>query len=386
MKNVIFADMGRKFLLVIAFAAASLAGSAQDRQPPWLVRTGKTLLQWVAAPSKRLDTAFVYQSPLRWEAAVEGKTIGLRADLHSDIHITDLTEDKPEILEGTMDTGLMNEPYWKAGLAVGYGALRLGYGVDLAKKKGSRNKYFSLGTNGSFYGAEIQYYKIHRCPTGTLSIDNHPTLDLTSNYPGQMRNLAIDGFYAFDRQHFVYNATYRGRKLQRRSAGSWMVSAKYLQGDFSLDGNDPIWEGLAGLQRYSTQQVSVGGGYSFNWVFLHRDPADPKTEAGLRNLTVNATALPMLSFYNHIQTQQETEGGKVTVRYKGMPTFSPALRGALCYTGGRVRALVSANYDLFGFHSVETEVSGQQGRLRTKVKTSGVFSDLTVAAKVNVRF
>lgn len=385
MKNVIFAGMTKNFILTLVLGGIALAAPAQEQRSSWFVQAFNTANRLVTAPKKSLNADYVYQSPLQWEVAVEGKTIGLRADLHSDLAIADLTGNAV-MVQGTMDTGLKNQPYWKLGLAAGYGSLRLGYGIDLAKKKDSRNKYFSLGMNSSFYGAEVQYYKIHQCPTGTLSIEDRPPVDLSSNLPGEMRNFSLEGFYAFNRHKFVFNAAYSGRNLQRRSAGSAVVIAKYLQGDFSIGENDPIWMALGNLKRYTTQQVSVGGGYSFNWVLLHRDPTDPKTEAGLRNLTVNATALPMFSFFNHIQTEQETDEGLVQVRYNGRPAFSPTLRGALCYTGGRIRAIVGVYYDFFGFRGVETTTSSLQGRLRTNVKTNGTFSDLTVAAKISVRF
>jgi hypothetical protein len=386
MKNVIFAGMTKNFILVLVLGGVALAAPAQEKRPSWFVQAFHTANRLVTAPKKSLNPDYVYQSPLQWEIAAEGKTIGLRADLHSDFVINDLTGDKAEIVEGSLDTGLKNQPYWKLGLAAGYGSLRLGYGIDLAKKKDSQNRYFSLGTNSSFYGAEIQYYKIHQSPTGTLFIEGLPPVDLSSDLPGEMRNLSLEGYYAFNRHKFVFNAAYSGRNLQRRSAGSAVVIAKYLQGDFSIDEDDTIWNDLGDLQRYTTQQISVGGGYSFNWVLFHRDPTDPKTEIGLRNLTVNATALPMLSFFNHIQTEQETDDGLVQVRYNGRPAFSPTLRGALCYTGGRIRAIAGVYYDFFGFRGVETTTSEQQGKLRTEVKTNGTFSDLTVAAKVSVRF
>ena len=121
-------------------------------------------------------------------------------------------------------------------------------------------------------------------------------------------------------------------------------------------------------------------------MLLHRDPSDPKTAEGLRNLTVNATVTPMFSFYNHIQTEQNTPDGISKVRYQGQPAFSPTLQGGLCYTGGRVNVIVKAEYERFGFQGVETEVSEEKDHLRTKVKTSGVFYGLTFEATVNVRF
>lgn len=377
--------MSLKNVLVLSlFLSIALPAGAQEKSRLRIL--GEKAFASLTAPDKSLDSAYVFQPVLKWVVGTEGKTIHLGADLSSDITIHNFVGDNAEIIRGTMNTGLRNQPYWKWGLAAGYGSLRLGYGVQLGKKRGDRSSYFSFGLGGSSYGARIRYYKIHQYPVGTLAIDGRPSVDLASDYKGEMRNMTLDGFYAFNRHKFVYGATYGGRTLQRRSAGSWLVAAKYLQGDFSLNDKDTIWEQLKNLQRYTTQQVSLGGGYSFNWVLLHRDPYDPKTAGGLRNLTINATAMPMFSLYNHIQTEQNTTGGLVKVRYQGQPAFSPSLQGGLCYTGGRVNLILKAGYERFSFQGVETEVSEEKDHLRTKVKTAGVFYGLEVEATVNVRF
>ena len=378
--------MRRKIALALALSVISNPAPAQEREFPWLVRTGIQLFQRLTAPNKQLDSTHVLQLPQLWEVAAEGKTIRLQADLGSAITVRDFTGDEAKVITGTMNSALRNQPYWKTGLAVGFGPLRLAFGVDLAKKKDSRNKYFSLGTRTSFYGAEIEYYDIEQYPGGQMAFEGSDPVDLNSEYMGHMRDLALDGFYAFNRHRFIYNAAYGGKVLQRRSAGSWMVTAKYLQGEFSVHDDDPIWKELNDLQRYTTQQVSLGGGYSFNWVPVHRDPTDRKTLRNLRNLTLNATVLPMVSFYNHIQTEQATEDGSVKVRFKGQPSLSPILRGALCYTFGRWSVNLNVDYDRFSFQGVETDVSQQDGHYRSTVKTDGVFSNLTAEAKLHVRF
>lgn len=138
--------------------------------------------------------------------------------------------------------------------------------------------------------------------------------------------------------------------------------------------------------RCGQQDGPRGGGYSFNWVLLHRDPADPSTAGGLRNLTLNATALCRLSLLNHIQTEQGAGNRIDKVRYNGQPALSPALQAGLGYTFGRSRFLASVEYDRFGFQGIETNVASEHNTLRTKVRTQGVFNDLTVQGKVQVRF
>ena len=372
-------------LIASVLLLAALPASAQENGPSWLVRTARNYLQSVTARKKSFDSTYVFQPTLKWMVGVESQMIRVGADLHSAISVTDLRGENPVILDGTMDTGIRNDPYRKLGLAVGYGSLSAGYGVQLGKKDEKRNSYFTLGLNSPSYGARLRYIKVRQQPEGRLEFGDQ-VLDLNSPFKGEMRNLSVDGFYAFNRRRFVFTAAYNGRILQRRSAGSWLVAAKYLQGDFSLDPKDDIWAGLNHLQRYSTRQISAGGGYSFNWVLLHQDPADPSTAGGLRNLTFNATALCRLSFLNHIQTEQNLGSWMETVRYNGQPALSPVVKGGVCYTWGRLNFLAAIEYDYFGFQGARTEDLAENNYLRTKVSTQGVFYDLTVEGKVRVRF
>ena len=370
-------------IFFIALLLTAFAASAQEK--PWLVRMGQRLLQSATARKKTFDSTYVFQPTLKWMVGVDSKMVRVGADLHSDLSVTDLRGDQPSILTGTMDTGMQNESYRKLGISAGYGSWSVGYGVQLGKKDEKRNTFFDFGLTSASYGARISYYKLHQYPEGRLELGGD-VIDLTSARKGEMRNLSIDGFYAFNRHRFVYSAAYKGRILQRRSAGSWLVAAKYTQGDFSLDPADDLWARLNNLRRYSTQQVCAGGGYSFNWVLFHSDPADPATAAGLRNLTLNATALCRLSLLNHIQTEQAAENRVDKVRYNGQPALSPALQGGLCYTAGRCSFLASVEYDRFGFQGIETNVATEHNTLRTKVRTQGVFYDLTIQGKVQVRF
>jgi hypothetical protein len=386
MKKVIFAvGMKRITLLALALFLSALTLAAQEEQPTGLARIGLNYLKSLTAPKKHFDSTYVFQPTLKWSASLESELLHTRADLFSDLTITDLSYN-PEIIHGTMETGMQSRPCRKVGLAAGYGSLHFGYGIDLGKKKEDRNTYFSFGITTPAYGAQIRYYKTHQLPRGELNIEGADPVSLTSSYPGELRDLTVDGFYAFNRHRFVYTAAYNGRILQRRSAGSWMVTAKFVLGDFSLNPADDQWIRLNDLQRYTTRQFSVGGGYSFNWVILHRDPSNPATAAGLRNLTVNVTALPMFSFLNDIQTEQSRSGGPFKVRYKGQPAFTPTLNSGVNWSLGRFCLNISAHYSRFGFQGVETEVTEEDGYFRTKVKTSGTFHDISVKGSVTVRF
>ena len=374
-------------MLVLALLGVAASASAQDVDSLWLL--AKDYVQKQASRRKDIDPDYALQPELKWNVMLEGTGIRMGADLHSDITVTDLSAGTPQTLHATLETGMKKRPYKKVGGGLSYGGLGLSFGFEVGKTSPKRNTYFNLGTTGSYYGARIQYDKSHEFVEGVLDVDTEgfTPMALTSENPCQMRDLTIDGFYAFNRKKFVYTAAYGGRIVQRRSAGSWMVAAKYLQGDFSFDKNDAVLiELLNGLNRYSTMQALVGGGYSCNWVVLHRDPRDRHTWKGLQNLTVNVTALPMISLFNDIRTEQGSGRSLKQMKYTGQLAFSPTLRAGLCFAWDRYYVDVHASYNRFGFRGADTLIEEDDGRLRTNVSTRGTFYDLTAKVQLNVRF
>ena len=377
--------MKSKLALVLSLLCA--AGFARAQEPPPFLQAGLDYLRKMTAPKKDLDPAFVLQPELKWEAVLEGTGIRTGADLHNDITVTEISGFNSTVYTGTLETGMQKRLYKKIGAGISYGGLGASYGVELGRTKGEKNTYFSLGSIGSFYGARIQYYKTHEYVEGTLDFNNSAPITLLSDHPCQARDLTMDAFYAFNKKHFAYSAAYVGRLAQRRSVGSWMVAAKFLQGDFSFNPEDQLLIALLnGLNRYSTLQALIGGGYSYNWVILHRDPEEPATWKGLRNLTLNATILPMLSLFNYISTEQGDGSDRTRVRFVGQPAFSPTIRCAIGYAWDSWHVNVLASYNRFGFRGADTEVKENGGNLHSNVQTQGVFYDLTAQVKVGMKF
>ena len=384
--------MKRKYIIIFSLLCVSVSAAAQDLSDVW--EQTKDILKETSFRKKNLDPAYALQPELRWTASAGATGLRMGANLHSDIQLTDYLESGTRVVNATLETGMKRRLYKKMIFGISYGDLTFNMGFEVGKLSPKRNSYFNFGTAGSYYGARIQYYKTHEYVEGTLRFegDEYPSVKLTSENPCQLRDLTIDGFYAFNRHKFVYTATYEGRIVQRRSVGSWMVAAKYLQGDFTL--NDDVQASLLNeLNRYSTKQALFGAGYSYNWVVLHRDPRDRKTWKGLQNLTVNVTALPVISLVNDLYTYKGTGKAKTKTHYSGHPAFSPTVRAGICYAWDRYYVSFQASYNRFGFHGADTVTnsivktdSGEQYRQERKVSTRGAFFDLTSKVQLNVRF
>jgi len=376
--------MKRLTLLASLLLLASLSMAAQEKQPSWLVRTVDGLLKSAVIPKAHFDTTYVFQTKLVWTVALEAERLRPYVDMSADFSAYLSILDQLSIQGGSLDVDLMDRPCYKLGVAAAYGTWRLGYGIQLGKREGVRDTYFGLGLNSAFYGGQIRYYKIHPDAAGTLSLDGGLPISLTAPMPGEMQVFTVDAFYAFNRHRFVNNAAYSARHVQRRSVGSWIATAKYLQGEFALDPEDPITTQFIDDYRCATRQFSLGGGYGYNWVLFHRDPVDEEN-GGLRNLTINATALPMVSLLNLVRAG---EAGSDTpdAQYKNIPIFTPAVRGAIAYYWDRWSFCVESYFCHYGFQGSEVKVAIPASDRDARVKPRGAFVDFTVKAKLNLHF
>lgn len=384
--------MNSKYIILISLFCASASAAAQDVTEVW--EQTKGILKESSFGKKNLDPAYALQPGLHWTASVGATGLGLGTNLNSDIELTDYLESGTRVVNATLETGMKRRMYKKVNLGLSFGDLALNMGFEVGKKMPKRNTYFNLGTAGSYYGARIQYYKTFEYVEGMLRFDGgeYPPIELASENPCQLRELTIDGFYAFNRRKFVYTATYGGRIVQRRSVGSWMAAAKYLRGDFIL--NDDVQVSILNdLNRYTTKQFLLGAGYSYNWVILHRDPSERKSWKGLQNLTVNMTALPVISLSNNLYTEEGSGKTKIRTHYPGHPAISPSLRAGVCYAWDRYYITVQAGYNRFGFHGADTVTEslvktdgGEQYKQQRKVSTRGAFYDLSTKVQLNVRF
>lgn len=88
--------------------------------------------------------------------------------------------------------------------------------------------------------------------------------------------------------------------------------------------------------------VNVDGYYAFNWVLFHRDPENRRDLARLRNLTINLTAMPMLTVFNRTKTRwyEQTDkfvySDKIAEKVAMMGNIQPNFiaRAALNWTVG----------------------------------------------------
>lgn len=184
---------------------------------------------------------------------------------------------------------LAPEPTYKIGPYFGWRWIFLGYTIDLTHLNGGNNrKELDLSLYSSQVGIDLFYrkagndYKIRSLNMGdNVNTDNMKDVDFNGF------NTSIKGFnlyYIFNHKKFSYPAAFSQSTVQRRSCGSALLGIGYTKHNLSIDWdefNSLVKERLGNeidnVQIDSTLQsgkinytdMSVSGGYAYNWVFAH---------------------------------------------------------------------------------------------------------------------
>ena len=168
-----------------------------------------------------------------------------------------------------------------------------------------------------------------------------------------------------------------------------MFGSKLILGNYGIDPSEPIagWAGQQSLQ--TSAQVAFGGGYSFNLVPYHRQPTGDR-DKGLRNVTINATFLPMVTLFNQFTSKafRQGEDGKYHEFHKSV------MNGKLL-VNYVARVGIGWSYDLFTANlSVSMDSFSYKGNsemsvgdfIADKVATSGQVARYSLALRLGKRF
>lgn len=356
----------------------------------------RAFIDRIAGPSPELDPEAIYQPKPRFHFALTGDIRQANMDEeklfkvgvgHFDGYNVTF-EEIPARISSSMSSDLDKA----VGFQAGYGNLSLA----LSKKiKGQgKDDYFSFDFLSAGFAVQVQYFNLlqpvtYRYTVGEEGHWAYSDQEGTTENPGNLRTFIIDAFYAFNRRSFAYSAAYKGNLFQRHSAGSWMFGSKLILGDYGIDPAEPIaeWAGKQSLQ--TSAQVAFGGGYSFNLVPYHRQPTGNR-DKGLRNLTINATFLPMVTLFNQFTSKafHLGEDGKYAEFHKsvmnGKLLVNYVARVGIGWSYDLFTANLSASMDSF-YYKGNSEMS-VEGLIADKVATSGRFARYTVALRLGKRF
>lgn len=371
-----------KYLIALTLLLAAAAPARSEGLKDWAM----DLLHRFNKPKTDIDTTLFFQMKPRWfvSATGTGRQLGVEQINRFTVGGT------PSVLT----LGLNERLYTGTGVNVGYGAVSLGFSTEIGRKSAQKNRLLGYSYFRDRFGADIQYCHIRQPLSCVMTLGSEGDADFSesrtvSSHPGEMRVILADLFYALNRNSFSFQAAYRPGKVQKRTAGSWLLGAKYLQGETRLDPEDPFAVSMDHLSRHRTGQLSFGGGYSLNLVLFNR--LRNQEEKTLRNLTLNVTALPMLTYYNKLtfhrtvfKASGQPDGDALLSKTFSPPRINYMTRMGLCYIHGRFYATLTGEYDSFVMKGTARmgKVSSRVGDVRMEA----LFHKWTTTLCLNYRF
>ena len=319
--------MLRRNLFIIALLLTS-AGIAQDEGGK------KTILNQVkkiadATMVHGVDTNYIKTPDQPWQISIKSRVAQTDLQMHSTIDGAELFDGggtMPLILgvgDMATDPRIMTRVSTSLGVKVGYKGLSASYSFPIGGDKGQN---LSLRTAGRWYSLNLRWHKfkaknarIHYAgaarfrgvadPYATTAEEfftdwgDPETRDVTEKEPFpspvNIQTLIFDGCYIFNSKKFSYAAAYNQKTYQVRSAGSPVAGLMAYYADFKY--NDPrnaelIYE-MDGIGRLRQCQVSVGGGYAYNFV-----PA--------KGWLISGMCMPMVTLLNRTKISTYTSNVK----------------------------------------------------------------------------
>ena len=223
-----------------------------------------------------VDTTRIYQPAPSFSLGLF--TTGQKAGFDVDVNFM-LGFNDDDWLKGLSQYSLSENLCKKIGLEVGYGNVGLSYSLEVGPRSAWKKSAFGLGIMGKSWGAKFNYSKISNPFISSMTIgqesdDDYFHDEIITEEAAILKNFTADGYYVFNNMRFAYPA---------------------------YNSPEASWDTYNMLDCFSTMQASIGGGYSVNFVPWHKDPTGPRDE-GLRNLTINLTAMPVITLVNYLKT------------------------------------------------------------------------------------
>ena len=276
-----------------------------------------------------VDTNYVKVPTRPWQVSIRSRVAQTDLKMHS-------TVDGAELFDGggTMplvmgvgdmktDPRIMTRVSTAMGVKVGYKGISVGYSFPIS---GDKEQNFTLETTGNKYSINLRWHKfkaknarIHYAGAAKYRWIADPYAETEEEFftdwtepeswdysekepfasPVNIQTLIFDGFYIFNHKKFSYAAAYNQEVCQVRSAGSPIVGLMAYYADFKYNDSrnaELIYE-MDDIGRLRQYQVSVGGGYAYNFV-----PA--------KGWLISALCMPMLTVLNRTKINTYTSNVK----------------------------------------------------------------------------
>lgn len=265
----------------------------------------RRVYNWCDETFNRYDTAYVVGTGKNWKFLIDSNNEMQRYGYLFDIQ----SDNRTELVS------VRSNLAYDLGLRLSFMAVSVGYTWninELTSHNNSPRSTFNFQFTCSRFSAELMYQDIK----GGTYIDRfagyndghsvHIPLDNTRN-----ESFNFNGYYFFNHRKYSQAAAYCYSKYQKRSAGSWLVGARYIRQRLMLDFSDLPADilafrpqGLGLVNRYNFHDICLQGGYAYNFVFPH-------------NWVLNLTVLPGVGYRRSLVEDKSTPLEMVALNLDG---------------------------------------------------------------------
>ena len=310
-----------------AVLISSVALAQQEGESKSLLQKVKKLAD--ASMVHGVDTNYIKIPELPWQVSIKSRVAQTDLQMHSTIDGGELFDGggTMPLIQGVGDMAtdprIMTRISTSMGVKVGYKGISLSYSFPIGGDKGQNLSFKSMGR---WYSVNLRWHKfkakqarIHYEGTARYRWVADPNATTEEEFftdwfepeswnltekeafpsPVNLQTLIFDGCYIFNSKKFSYAAAYIQKTFQVRSAGSPIVGLMAYYADFKY--NNPcnaelIYE-MDGIGRLRQYQLSLGGGYAYNFV-----PA--------KGWLISGMFMPMLTLMNRTRINTYTSNAK----------------------------------------------------------------------------
>lgn len=244
----------RKYIVLLLLAVVPMASRATTKGLKFFYRLGERVDYYLL---QHMDTNYITLPEHSWRIAFTATTDGINSyyqtkDLETGCKIALATRSTPSI---------------DLGFYVGYRSLGFSYSWDPLGAY-DNNLQFSFGSKA--LGIDFQR-QISTNFSGKVYDVSEPAMPIVKFPKGLLRikNINLTAWYALNASHYSHNAAIKQSYIQKRTAGSLLLSLSYLSANMSL--RDSFEYGsitqaylVDSVKRVVSHQIAVGLGYGIN--------------------------------------------------------------------------------------------------------------------------
>lgn len=181
-------------------------------------------------------------------------------------------------------------------LGISYLGLSLSASLNPAKMMG---KYHDYELNFKYYGKRFGFdlsYQESKNFTGWKELDDEGRVDLPADMLS-VKMLNINAYYCFNSRKFSYPSAFSPNYIQRRSAGSFLLSLSGQGQRGTVNDEVPM--------KFKMTNIGVGGGYGYNYVprkgwLFHISALPTLIVFSKTSLTISETEVPLHYYFPEV--------------------------------------------------------------------------------------